>query len=47
MTNFVEAATILLRKKKKNFYQTQDVPPKDLVNHESHFQQMSLTKEAC
>ena len=47
MTNFVEATTILLRKKKKNFYQTKAAPPKHLANHESHSKQMSLSKEAC
>ena len=47
MTNCVEAATILLRKKKKNFYQTQKAPPKQLANYESHSQEMSLTKDAC
>ena len=43
MTNFVEATTILLRKKKKNFYQTKAAPPKHLANHESHSKQMSLS----
>lgn len=47
MTNFVEAAAILLRKKKNDFYQTQAVPPKHLANRESHSQEMSLTKDAC
>ena len=47
VTNFVEATTILLRKKKKNFYQTKAGPPKHLANHESHSKQMSLSKEAC
>ena len=43
MINFVEATTILLRKKKKNFYQTKAAPPKYLANHESHSKQMSLS----
>ena len=47
MINFVEAATILLRKKKNNFYQAQVAPPKHLANHESHSQEMSLAKDAC
>ena len=47
MTNFVEAASILLRKKKNNFYQAQAAPPKHLANHELHSQEMSLTKDAC
>ena len=47
MSNCVDAATILLKKKKNNFYQTQVAPPKHLANHESHSQEMSLAKDAC